>query len=160
MHAQSWPLLEASEGASFEAPDNFVVSADGVRWTQPLTSVLRYACRTEISFTSATHGDKFTLAAWSVTGSACGGVGWDMLCILLAGALLGLLVVLGSRRQLRPLPYTVVAPALEKEETCSICLQACEAPVLLRCKHRFCGEVCLYLSHDISHVWVVHRAVG
>lgn len=93
----------------------------------------RYACRPKLEFKNC---------LWlTITLEEGCGVVWDSLTLLLIFAVALVCGLLALKMQIKPPPYSFPAPPLAEEETCSICLQPCEAPVLIRCNHRFCDKV-------------------
>lgn len=140
---KEWLLLSAYGTDLFPRPNDLHFSATKLRWTDRFQTVSRYTCPTDIFFeTNSSLPQQTTVWARSFTDTTCN-YPLDMCLIVLSGFALGGLILLAIKKQLRPLPYTASAPPLEKEEVCAICLQPCERPVLIRCKHRFCLEVCV-----------------
>lgn len=116
----------------------FKLRDSGVRFTSQLRRLSRYACPDMLAL-SIPWGGRLVLS--NLSESPTCGLGRDLLLIVVACVTLGALVLWAVRGALTPPPFSEPAPLLEKEETCSICLQDCEKPVVLRCRHRYCEAV-------------------
>ena len=117
---------------------SFRLRNSGVRLASQLLRLSRYACPDLLALDTASGG---WLRLSHHQESATCGLGRDLLLIAGTCVAVVLLVLWAVRGALTPPPFSEPAPPLEKEETCSICLQDCEKPVVLRCRHRYCDAV-------------------
>ena len=133
------PLLQAGAWSNFvDRPTlNFTVD---VKWSDPRKTVSRYSCATDLFIYVLWDGIVRSWFGRSETEDNCG-LYRDMIFIMGVAIVFAAAAVWALWLHFRQPPFTTPAPPLEKEETCSVCLQPCEQPVLVRCKHRFCDSV-------------------
>lgn len=137
----SWPLLVTHGWTTYSNRSSFVFKAN-MKWDERSRYVSRYTCDAAIYFLVFSNGNSRSWCAQSEIDGNCR-IYADMAGVGAGALLLGALAVAALWLLLRPQPFTSPAPPLaaDKEETCAICLQPCEGPVVVRCKHRFCEGV-------------------
>ena len=138
----SWPLRVTQGWTTYSHRSSFAFKAN-MKWDERSRSVSRYTCDAAVYFLVFSNGGNSRLwCAQSEIDGNCG-IYADMGGVGAGALVLGALVVAALWFLLRPPPFTSPAPPLaaDKEETCAICLQPCDGPVVVRCKHRFCEGV-------------------